>query len=324
MDGASYTCKYEIISHEDNFEGTGKIYVKVRVKGISKTFYRPIEDLYSKAWLEDFSNEDAAFLAVLFFSEKSNDDAIIKRFPTRKKQLTKNGILLSMFFVSCLIMSNLTASKIVGINLISMGLFTGDTIINFPAALIFFPLTYFFDDTLTEVYGFKVSRLVIWGGLVCTTLVMLGILLRVKLPPARVWHYQDEYNIIFSGSFRIFFASAIAYVIGEFFNSIILSKLKVLTSGRWLWLRVLSSTSVGVAIDSVIFCNLAFSGNIPNNAIWGMVVTQYVFKVSYEIFALPFTYWLTNYLKRADQIDYYDYETKFNPFSLSLEDRSIN
>jgi len=308
--------KYEIISHEENYNGTKNIYAKIRVKGLRKIFFKPIAILYTTEWLEEFSREDAAFIAILFLAEQRKDPELIKLFPTKKKYVTKNVVLLGMLFISSLILSNLTAFKIVefkNINLFNL------LNINFPAALVFFPMTYFFGNNLTEVYGFKVSRFIIWSGLICSTLVTMGILITINLTPSQYWPYQQEYALIFGSTFRIFFASSVSYFIGEFCNSIILSKIKVMTSGKWLWLRVITSTSVAVAVDSMIFCNVAFLGTMPDSVIWGMILTQYIFKVGYELLALPLTYLITAYLKNKDQVDYYDYKTSFNPFSLKID-----
>lgn len=313
--------KYEVISHEENFDGTGHIYAKVRLRGIRKTFFKPITELYKKEWLNDFSREDGAFIAVLFLAEQQKDPELMELFPRKKQQITPNVIFLGMMFVSFLILSNLTASKIVEFKFSSLNFlpFLNTIDFNFPAALIFFPLTYFFDDNLTEVYGFQISRFIIWGGLICNTLVTLGILTTIHLNPSHYWSYQDQYATVFGSTFRVFIASALGYFVGEFCNSIILSKMKIMTSGRWLWLRIISSTSVAVGIDSIIFCNIAFFGKLPPNIIFQMIFIQYAFKVGYELLALPLTYLITGYLKKKDRVDYYDYTTKFNPFSLKID-----
>lgn len=308
--------KYELVSHLDDHNGTGKIYGKVRIVGTRKIFVKPASMLYEKEWIEQFSREDAAFIGVLVLSEQTKDRSVVSLFPRRKRKLTKNVIFLAMAFVSFLVVSNLTAFKLVEFHLGLPKLLD----ITFPAALIFFPLTYFFDDTITEVYGFKISRIIIWGGLICNTLVTLGLLATVYLPPSHVWHYQKAYSIVYDATARVFIASLVGYFAGEFFNAIILSKLKVLTSGRWLWLRIISSTSIGVGLDSFLFCHIAFSGLIPAAVVWQMIMVQYCFKLGYEILALPLTYLLTGYLKKKDDIDYYDYQTNFNPFSLSIEE----
>lgn len=230
---------------------------------------------------------------------------------------TKRVIFLGMLFVSFLIVANLTAFKIVEFHL------PNGFAINFPAALAFFPLTYFFDDVLTEVYGFKMSRLIIWGGLICSALMTLCTWIAVQLPASPLWdanthHGNQAYALIFEGSFRIFIASIIAYFFGEFVNSTILAKLKILTEGDYFSLRVMTSTAVGVAIDNVIFCNIAFWGIMPKEIIWQIIFTQYLIKLAYEFLMLPVTYTLVRYLKRVDKMDYYDIDTKFTPFSLKL------
>lgn len=230
---------------------------------------------------------------------------------------TKRVIFLGMLFVSFLIVSNLTAFKLVELHL------PNGFAINFPAALAFFPLTYFFDDVLTEVYGFKMSRLIIWGGLICSALMTLCTWIAVQLPASPLWdantqHGNKAYALVFEGSFRVFFASIIAYFFGEFINSTLLAKLKILTQGHYFSLRVMASTTAGVAIDNIIFCNIAFWGIMPKEIIWQIIFTQYLIKLAYEFLMLPVTYNLVRYLKKVDKVDYYDIDTKFNPFSLKL------
>lgn len=239
--------------------------------------------------------------------------------PPQQSIATKRIILIGMLFVTFLIVSNLTAFKVAAIQL------TSHFAIEFPAALIFFPLTYFFDDILTEVYGFKMSRLIIWAGLACSALVTACTWIAVHLPASPIWdmntqHGEKAYELIFTGSFRIFLASTLAYFFGEFFNSTILAKLKIITAGRYFALRILCSTAFGVGIDTLIFCHVAFWNVMPSAIIWKIIITLYLFKLGYEVMMLPVTYSLTNYLKRIDNIDYYDIHTKFNPFSLSLSD----
>jgi uncharacterized integral membrane protein (TIGR00697 family) len=156
-------------------------------------------------------------------------------------------------------------------------------------------------------------------------LVTLCTLVAVYLPASALWdantnHGAAAYQLVFKNSSRMFLASMIAYFFGEFLNSTVLAKLKIATQGRHLFLRVISSTTLGVAVDTIIFCNLAFWNILPDAIIWKMILTLYVFKVSYEIIALPVTYWLIAYLKKADNINYFDSKTRFNPFSLNLRD----
>ena len=247
---------------------------------------------------------------------------IIELFPGKSQEKSlanKNVIFLGMLFVSFLVVSNLTAFKVVEIHL------TNDFLINFPAALVFFPLTYFFDDVLTEVYGFKVSRFIIWSGLVCTAMIMICTQIAVSLPASPLWdastnNRASAYELIFKGSLQIFLASCFAYFCGEFLNSMILAKLKVKTNGKYFSLRVMASTAIGVGMDTIIFCNIAFFDILPQKMIWTIIITQYLFKLMYEFLMLPITWSLVAYLKKKDRVDYYDTHTRFNPFSISLAD----
>jgi uncharacterized integral membrane protein (TIGR00697 family) len=155
-------------------------------------------------------------------------------------------------------------------------------------------------------------------GLICNILISFGLILTIRFKPSSVWPYQTEYAHVFGSTFRLFLASTTGYFFGEFCNAVLLAKIKILTSGRWLWIRIISSTFIGVGIDSIIFCNLAFIGNIPNDILWQMIAVQYIFKITCEIVGLPITYFITGFLKNIDKVDYYDYETRFNPFSLKL------
>jgi len=316
--------KYEIISHYENYDNTGEIFVRFQLKGTRETLIKSVKEIYKSNWLHGFSQEDVAFISILFTSEQSKMPQLISLFPRKKHRITRPVVILAMLFVTFLTLSNLTAFKLAEIDLHSFAFLhlQHSYKIDLPVALMFFPLTYFFDDTLTEVYGFKLSRLVIWGGLACSAVLTLLATLTVAIPPAPIWHHQKAFALVFNSTPIIFLASALGYFVGEFCNSIILSKMKILTSGRWFALRIITSTSIGVGLDSMIFCFMAFSHILPTYLIWRMIITQYIFKVSYEILALPITYLLTGYLKRIDKVDYYDYKTVFNPFSLSLEDES--
>lgn len=257
---------------------------------------------------------------IKLFSSKQTERTGTRDYAADQKSIaTKRVVFLGMLFVSFLIASNSTAFKIVEFHL------TGNFFVNFPAALVFFPLTYFFDDILTEVYGFKMSRLIIWGGLLCSAMITVCTQIAVHLPASPVWdmntqHGEAAYELIFKGSSQIFIASILAYFCGEFLNSMILAKLKIMAKGKYFSLRVMASTAIGVGIDSIIFCNIAFWNVIPHRMIWGIILTQYLFKLTYEFLMLPLTYSLVSYLKKRDHVDYYDTHTKFHPFSISLVD----
>ena len=213
---------------------------------------------------------------------------------------------IATLFVTVLLISNITSNKIV-----SLGWFT------FDGGTLIFPLSYIFGDILTEVYGYSRSRKVIWLGFFCAFLMAVTFSLVGALPPAADWKYQAAYNQILGATPRIVAASLIAYWVGEFSNSFILAKLKILTRGKWLWTRTIGSTLVGQVSDTAIFILIAFFGIVPNSVIWALIVSNYLFKCGIEILFTPVTYWITNWLKRQEQEDYYDINTNFNPFRFS-------
>jgi hypothetical protein len=188
----------------------------------------------------------------------------------------------------------------------------------FGAGVLFFPISYVFGDILTEVYGYKRARRVIWAGFAGLAFASFMAAVVVALPPAPFWENQKAYEIAFGQAPRIAAASMIAYFCGEFVNSFTLAKMKILTAGRWLWTRTIGSTIVGEAVDSALFYPLAFynSGIIPNDRLLAIMGVQFVLKVAVEVLFTPVTYKIVGALKRAEHEDYYDRDTNFTPFSL--------
>lgn len=222
------------------------------------------------------------------------------------KEYTKNLLVISLLYSAFLILSNLAENKICEL----YGYY-------FAGGLIFFPLTYIFDDILTEVYGFNVCRKIIWLAFFSNLVVIMGLYLVIFIRPAPEWQNQEAFSTIYNQSSRILIASFVSFLFGEFINAIILAKLKVKTKGRHFWFRAVFSSVCGVLVENTIFCFIAFTGVIEVSAIWNIIITAYVFKLAYEIIALPITYYIVKFLKRRDHIDYYDYKTSFNPFSFS-------
>jgi hypothetical protein len=216
-------------------------------------------------------------------------------------------------FVTILICSNLIGpAKIVQVEVPLAGALV------FGAGVLFFPISYVFGDILTEVYGYARARRVIWagfGGLLFAS-VMASVV--VALPPAPFWENQKAYEIAFGTTWRIALASMFAYFCGEFANSFVLAKMKILTAGKWLWTRTIGSTIVGEAVDSLLFYPLAFynSGLIPNEKLPAIMLAQFGLKVAVEVVFTPITYKIVGALKRAEHEDYYDRGTDFTPFSL--------
>lgn len=206
-------------------------------------------------------------------------------------------------FVAVLLISNIASTKI-----ILFGPFT------FDGGTLLFPLSYIFGDILTEVYGYQKSRKVIWTGFFCAALMSAILFIVGKLPAAADWPYQEDYNHILGLSMRIICASLIAYFAGEFSNSYILAKLKIKTAGKFLWLRTITSTLVGEGFDTLLFVAIAFAGLMPNSLLFALIISNYIFKVGIEVLFTPLTYAVVRFLKHEEKEDYYDRNTKFNPF----------
>lgn len=211
-------------------------------------------------------------------------------------------VVVVAIFVTSLITANIIAVKLVSI----LGLLL-------PAAIIIFPVSYIFGDVLTEVYGYRQARRVIWLGFLCNLLAVAAIWVGQLLPAASFWDGQAAYERILGFTPRLLGASFLAYLVGEFANSFVLAKMKIATSGRWLWTRTIGSTLVGQGLDSLVFITLAFIGTIPLGGLATAIVTQWLAKSVYEAAVTPFTYRAVNFLKRQENIDVYDHETRFNP-----------
>lgn len=215
-------------------------------------------------------------------------------------------VIVVAVFVTCLITANITAVKLVSI----LGLIL-------PAGVVVFPVSYIAGDVLTEVYGFRQARKAIWLGFSCNLIAVLAIWLGGVLPAAPIWDGQGAYEQILGYTPRLLVASFLAYLVGEFANSMVLSRMKVATNGRWLWSRTIGSTLVGQGLDSLVFVAVAFFGTVPPAVIVSAVVAQWIFKSFYEAVATPLTYLVVNHLKRAEGVDVYDRDVTLNPLPTS-------
>jgi len=211
--------------------------------------------------------------------------------------------LITGFFVAVLLISNVASSK-----LVAVGPFT------FDGGTIIFPISYIFGDILTEVYGYRKSRQVIWIGFGCALLMSIIFIIVNWLPAASGWENQDAFTQILGMTPRIVAASLVAYFAGEFSNASILARLKVLTGGRWLFFRTIGSSLVGQGIDTILFVAIAFAGIYSWNTLVAIVISNYVFKVGFEVLLTPVTYAVVGFLKRAEKSDVFDDKTSFNPF----------
>jgi uncharacterized integral membrane protein (TIGR00697 family) len=211
-------------------------------------------------------------------------------------------VVVAALFVTCLITSNIIIAKQISIGVIVL-----------PAAIIIFPLSYIIGDVLTEVYGYRQARRVIWLGFLCNLIAVTAIWIGKILPPAPVFEAQNAYNRILGSAPRFLLASFVAYLAGEFTNSVVLAKMKIMTKGRWLWTRTIGSTLVGQGVDTVVVLAIAFIGVLPFSVLGIMMFFHWLVKCVYEAVATPLTYVVVGYLKRKEGIDVYDYGVDFNP-----------
>lgn len=217
--------------------------------------------------------------------------------------------LVTAGFVTVLLCANLIGAAKVA----SLGGFA------FGAGVLFFPMSYVFGDVLTEVYGYARARRVVWAGFGAMVFASFMAFTVLALPPAPGWPHQDAFVTVFGNTPRIVAASLVAYFCGEFCNSYVLAKMKVLTGGRHLWTRTIGSTIVGEAVDSVIFYPAAFLGVWDGGLVLTVMATNYVLKVAWEVAMTPLTYRVVGFLKRAEQEDWFDRDTDFTPFTLRTE-----
>jgi uncharacterized integral membrane protein (TIGR00697 family) len=211
----------------------------------------------------------------------------------------------SMAFVAVYLISQVSSSKLFAIGGLQL-----------PGAAVVFPLSYIFGDILTEVYGYARTRRVIWMGFASAVVMALVLWIVQALPPAPDWPNQAAYEAILGVVPRMVLGSIAAYWAGEFTNSYIMAKMKLLTQGRHLWTRTVGSTVVGQAVDSTVFILIAFAGRLAWGSLFQIAATLYLFKVAYEIAATPLTYLIVRWLKRVEGVDVFDRETDFTPFRL--------
>ena len=211
--------------------------------------------------------------------------------------------VISGLFVGILVLSNILAAKMV-----QLGPFV------FDGGTLLFPFSYIFGDVLAEVYGYKASRKVIWTGFFMLLIMSLNIWLISVLPAEAEWIFQKDFDNILLQMPRICAGSLFGYFIGEYSNSVVLSKLKVITKGKYLWLRTISSTLVGEFLDSAVFVAISFLGLYSIDILIIMAFSNYLFKTFIEVIFTPFTYKIVAFVKKHEQTDVYDYNVSYNPF----------
>ena len=218
------------------------------------------------------------------------------------KNVSKLFMIIAVIYVTCLLLSNLIAGKMWAVT----------ESITLPAAVILFPITYIFGDIFTEVYGFKKARTIIWLGFGCSFFAVAVYLITIALPHPGFWDGQEAYATVLGTTPRVAIASFIGYLFGEFSNSVVLSRLKVATGGKKLWIRTILSTLVGEGLDSLIFVTISFFGTMDNATLARMILFQYLFKVCYEAIFTPATYAIVNWLKKKEETDVFDYNVKYD------------
>lgn len=213
-------------------------------------------------------------------------------------------VLVAALFVTFLITSNIVAVKLV--------LIGGEVLV---AAVVIFPLSYIIGDVLTEVYGYRRARAVIWLGFLCNLLAVGGFWVAGLLPPAPFWkENQAAYQTILGNTPRVLVASFTGYLAGEFANSMTLSRMKLATKGRWLWTRTVGSTILGEGLDTSVFITMAYAGVVPD--LWRLIWVQWLAKVTYEVLATPLTYAVVARLKRYEGVDTFDRGVSLNPLAV--------
>lgn len=226
---------------------------------------------------------------------------------TKQTPVYKYYDLLASIFIVVLLISNLVGQKICAFGPFRVS-----------GAQLLFPITYIFGDVFTEVYGYGASRRVIWIGFVaCGLMAVMGVI-TVALPAAPEWPNQQAFATVFDFVPRLVFASLVAYWCGEFANSFTLAKMKIFTSGRYLWTRTIGSTVVGQGVDTIVLMVVAFGGQRNAGLIVRLIISAYLFKVVYEVLATPVTYAIVGFLKRSEGVDMYDYQTRFTPFATEM------
>ncbi|HPR10208.1 MAG TPA: queuosine precursor transporter [Candidatus Saccharibacteria bacterium] len=199
-----------------------------------------------------------------------------------------------------LLITTLIVSNIASVKLVQLGNLV------FDAGTILFPLAYIIGDIITEIYGFRRMRRLLYIGLAMLALTTVVFAIVQVLPSPADWQNQAAYTVILGVVWRIVFASMVAFFVGELLNSYILAKLKIKTKGKKLWNRLVSSSAIGSLIDTIIFSVLAFGGTISGQTMVQLIATVYAIKIVTEIALSPLTMKIITYLKKKERLDTFE------------------
>jgi uncharacterized integral membrane protein (TIGR00697 family) len=222
-----------------------------------------------------------------------------------KKEVSVLFMLAGILFATCLLISNILATKV-----LMIGPWAA------PAGVIIFPLAYILNDVITEVWGFRKARLIIWTGFAVNVIAVLFFTAAIAIPGAPFWQNQEAFSSVLGNTPRIVLASLTAYLIGSFLNAFVMSRMKVATMGKGFGIRAILSTLVGETADSLIFIGIAFAGVFPFEVLVNMILAQALMKTFYEIIILPVTIIAVKFVKQVERIDTFDQNLSYNLFRL--------
>ncbi len=212
-----------------------------------------------------------------------------------KQNVSVSFMLLGIVFNVCLIAANLLETKVIQLGSLTV-----------TAGLLVFPVSYIINDCISEVWGFRKARLIIWSGFAMNFFVVALGLVAVALPAAPFWEGEEHFNFVFGMAPRIVVASLLAFLTGSFLNAYVMSRMKIAARGRRFAWRAIASTVVGETADSLIFFPIAFGGVIAWPELGCMMAIQVVLKSLYEVIILPVTIRVVRAVKRVDGSDVYD------------------
>lgn len=288
------------------------IKVRVQINGTRNVFTESVKTLYTKPHLQKFNSEDAAHIGVLMAMYDRGEFNRIEQFPMkRKNQLTTSAFVLCLIFAVLLMASDMIG-KIVQIST-PLGSFLMDS------GCFIDPIAFGICDILTEVYGYRTCRFAIWMNLFSFLIVFAFTRFVIWLPVAAVSVAdQQSLHVLFDPSWRMLIGCALALLLGEFLNSMILSRMKLLTRGKHFWLRVLSSNFVGTALSLSIFFTVAYAGTFEPKMVGELILTPFIYRMLAAVILIPILWQICAYLKKKDAVDAYDYGCSLNPFSLDI------